>query len=100
MAFQMAKDSPQMNQASRVEMSNITLWMREELYGQIHHMSHLSLQKVRGLLAKLCRRALNKWGALDPNSAPQEITEDHRTDSLQVPVLTWVPLQADQGADS
>lgn len=60
MAFQMAKDSPQMNQASRVQMSNITLWMREEIYGQIHHMSHLSLQKVRESLAKLCRRALNQ----------------------------------------
>lgn len=43
--FSLAKDFPQMNQASRVEMSNIILWKREELYGQIHHMSHISLQK-------------------------------------------------------
>ena len=43
--FSLAKDFPQMNQASRVEMSNIILWMREEIYGQIPHMSHMSLQK-------------------------------------------------------
>lgn len=35
--FRLVKDFPQMNQASRVVMSNAMLQMSEEIYGQIHH---------------------------------------------------------------
>lgn len=37
MFSQAGKGFPQMNQASRVVMSNAMLQMSEEIYGQIHH---------------------------------------------------------------
>lgn len=37
MVFQADKRFPQMNQASRVVMSNAMLLMSKETYGQIHH---------------------------------------------------------------
>lgn len=37
MVFRLVKDFPQMNQASRVVMSNAMVQMSKETYGNIHH---------------------------------------------------------------
>lgn len=59
--FRLAKDCLHINQASRVEMSNIMLQIREKVYGQIHHTSHLSLKKQeqgsQGIVSKGLQRS-------------------------------------------